>query len=237
MKLHLEKDVLQSSLHSLVGLKRGTTDGEYTSFMSQSIVSLLVAGIALVGVLVTTWWNNRSADRRRREDQEAEDMRRRREDARREQERQERLVREDFDRQRRAVADFIKKLREAESTADGATREKMFANLRRFKTNKSAREELDLERVSHREEFYVKCLTALQTLELEIQHPAVMVSIKKFFAVIGAEIQAFEAKRDENWDEYVVSVSDTAALSGDLQTCLNELIAQAKKYLHVPIGK
>lgn len=64
-----------------------------------------------------------------------------------------------------------------------------------------------------------------------------IVSIKKFFAVIGAEIQAFEAKRDENWDEYVVSVRDTAALSGDLQTCLNELITQAKKYLHVPIGK
>lgn len=161
MKLHLEKGVLQSSLHSLEGLKRGTTNGEYTSFMSQSIVSLLVAGIALVGVLVTTWWNNRSADRRRREDQEAEDMRRRREDARREQERQERLEREDFARQRRAVADFIKNLREAESTADGATREKMFANLRRFKTNKRAREELDLERVSHREEFYVNCLTAL----------------------------------------------------------------------------
>jgi len=237
VKLRLEQSLVQTSLHALDVLKRGTNEGVYTSFMSQSIVSLLVAGIALVGVLVTTWWNNRSADRRRRDDQEAEDMRRRREEVRRGQERQDRLLREDFARQRRAVADFIKNLREAESTADGATRKKMFANLRRFQTNKSVREELDLVRVSHREEFYVNCLTALQTLELEIQHPAVMVSIKKFFAVIGAEIQAFEAKRDENWDDYVVSVSDTAALSADLQTCLNELIAQAKKYLHVPIGK
>lgn len=237
MRLHLGQSLIQTSGYSLGGLKPGTNHGAYTSFMSQSIVSLLVAGIALVGVLVTTWWNNRSADRRRRDDQEAEDMRRRREEERKEQERQDRLLREDFARQRRAVADFIKNLREAESTADGATRKKMFANLRRFQTNKSAREELDLERVSHREEFYVNCLTALQTLELEIQHPAVMVSIKKFFAVIGAEIQAFEAKRDENWDEYVVSVSGAAALSEDLQTCLNELITQAKKYLHVPIGQ
>lgn len=205
--------------------------------MSQNVASLLVAGIALVGVLVTTWWNNRSADRRRREDQVAEDKRRRREEARREQERKDGLLREDFARQRRAVTGFIKNLREAESTADGATRKKMFANLRRFQARESARKELDLERVSHREEFYVNCLTALQTLELEIQHPAVMVSIKKFYAVIGAEIQAFEAKRDENWDEYVVSVSSTAALSGDLQTCLNELIIQAKNYLHVPMGK
>lgn len=237
MKLRLEQSLVQTSLHALDVLKRGTNEGVYTSFMSQSIVSLLVAGIALVGVLVTTWWNNRSADRRRRDDQEAEDMRRRREEVRREQERQDRLLREDFARQRRAVADFIKNLREAESTADGATRKKMFANLRRFQTNKSAREELDLVRVSHREEFYVNCLTALQTLELEIQHPAVMVSIKKFFAVIGAEIQAFEAIRDENWDEYVVSVSSTAALSEDLQTCLNELITQAKNFLHAPIGQ
>lgn len=180
MKLRLEQSLVQTSLHALDVLKRGTNEGVYTSFMSQSIVSLLVAGIALVGVLVTTWWNNRSADRRRRDDQEAEDMRRRREEVRRGQERQDRLLREDFARQRRAVADFIKNLREAESTADGATRKKMFANLRRFQTNKSVREELDLVRVSHREEFYVNCLTALQTLELEIQHPAVMVSIKKF---------------------------------------------------------
>ena len=237
MRLHLGQSLIQTSGYSLGGLKPGTNHGEYTSFMSQSIVSLLVAGIAIVGVLVTTWWNNRSADRRRRDDQEAEDMRRRREEARREQERQDRLLREDFARQRRAVADFIKNLREAESTADGATRKKMFANLRRFQAKKSAREELDLVRVTHREEFYVDCLTALQTLELEIQHPAVMVSIQKFKTVIGAEIQAFEAKRDENWDEYVVSVSETAALSESLQTCLNELITQAKNYLHVPMGK
>ena len=127
---------------------------------SDSGVSLLVALIALGGVLVTTCWNNKAADKRRRDDQkaadqrrrddqtaedarrkadddrrervrEAEDARRERErledrqaeekrrrddqaaedarrkadDDRREQERREQLQREDWSRQRKAVAD------------------------------------------------------------------------------------------------------------------------------------
>lgn len=83
---------------------------------SQSGVSLLVAIVALVGVLVTTWWNNRAADKRRRadqvaadqrrkDDQAAEDARRKADDDRRERERREQLQREDWARQRKAVAD------------------------------------------------------------------------------------------------------------------------------------
>lgn len=44
---------------------------------SDSGASLSVAIIALIGVLVTTWWNNKAADKRRRDDQEAADQRRR----------------------------------------------------------------------------------------------------------------------------------------------------------------
>lgn len=83
---------------------------------SQSGVSLLVALVALVGVLVTTWWNNKAADKRRRadqaaadqrrkDDQAAEDARRKADDDRRERERLEQLQGEDWERQRKAVAD------------------------------------------------------------------------------------------------------------------------------------
>lgn len=68
-------------------------------------MSLLVALIALGGVLVTTWWNNKAADKRRRDDQAAEDARRKADDDRRERERREQLQREDWARQRKAVAD------------------------------------------------------------------------------------------------------------------------------------
>ena len=73
--------------------------------MSQSTASLIVSFIALTGVLVTTWWNNWAADKRRREDQLAEEARRQADVDRREQERLEQLRREDWARQRRAVAD------------------------------------------------------------------------------------------------------------------------------------
>ena len=80
---------------------------------SQSGVSLLVALIALGGVLVTTWWNNKAADKRRRDDQAAEDARRKADDDRRERERREQLQREDRARQRKAVADCIREISKA----------------------------------------------------------------------------------------------------------------------------
>ncbi|WP_406605526.1 hypothetical protein [Corynebacterium kroppenstedtii] len=80
--------------------------------MSQSTASLIVSFIALTGVLVTTWWNNWAADKRRREDQLAEEARRQADVDRREQERLEQLRREDWARQRRAVADCVAVLRD-----------------------------------------------------------------------------------------------------------------------------
>lgn len=85
---------------------------------SHSGVSLLVAVISLFGALFVTWCNNKAADkrriadqaaadRRRKEDQAAEDARRKDDDDRRERERREQLQREDWARQRRAVADLL----------------------------------------------------------------------------------------------------------------------------------
>ena len=85
---------------------------------SQNGVSLLVALVALIGVLAATWWNNKKADERRKADQDAadkrrkadqaaEEARRKADDDRRERERLEQLQREDWERQRRAVADCL----------------------------------------------------------------------------------------------------------------------------------
>ncbi|MBV7292362.1 hypothetical protein [Corynebacterium sp. TAE3-ERU16] len=85
--------------------------------MSQSVVSLLVSIIALIGVLIATGWNNKAADRRRREDQVAEDARRKADDDRRERERREQLQREDWERQRRAVADCVREITKSSKLA------------------------------------------------------------------------------------------------------------------------
>ncbi|MDN8620318.1 hypothetical protein Q0N36_06965 [Corynebacterium kefirresidentii] len=83
--------------------------------MSQSVTSLIVALIALVGVIINNWWadkrrvkDQKSADRRRKEDQADEDDRRKADNDRRERERLEQLERNERARQRQAVANCVK---------------------------------------------------------------------------------------------------------------------------------
>ena len=109
---------------------------------SQSGVSLLVALIALGGVLVTTRWNNKAADERRRDDQDAadkrrkddqaaEDARRKADDDRREREREaedarrkrERLEdRQAEDKRRQAEQNAADKRRKDDQAAEDARR-------------------------------------------------------------------------------------------------------------------
>lgn len=213
----------------------------FSWFTSQSGVSLLVALIALGGVLI----NNRAAEKRRRadqaaadqrrkDDQAAEDTRRKADDDRRERERQGALLREDYARQRKAVADCLRSIRESEARADGGTRDKLFSDLPRYQKQSKARNELDLEGVSLRENFYVECLTAVRILELEL--PALCESIARLTSTLGSEIQTLNEKRDKDWNEYVLLIRRSCALTTGMQTRLNDLIDTAKDNLHVPIS-
>ncbi|MCG7290911.1 MULTISPECIES: hypothetical protein [Corynebacterium] len=215
----------------------------FSWFTSQSGVSLLVALIALGGVLI----NNRAAEKRRRadqaaadqrrkDDQAAEDTRRKADDDRRERERQDALLREDYARQRKAVADCLRSIRESEARADGGTRDKLFSDLPRYQKQSKARNELDLEGVSLRENFYVECLTAVRILELEVTQPALCESIARLTSTLGSEIQTLNEKRDKDWNEYVLLIRRSCALTTGMQTRLNDLIDTAKDNLHVPIS-
>jgi len=99
--------------------------------MPQTFASLLVAVIALVGVLITTWWNNRAADerrtadqadadRRRKDDQAAEDARRGAEEARRERERLE--DRQAEDKRRQAEQDAADRRRKDDQASEDSRR-------------------------------------------------------------------------------------------------------------------
>ncbi len=205
--------------------------------------SLLVPLFALAGVFI----NNHAAEKRRRADQEAadqrrkddqaaEDARRKADDDRRERERQDTLLREDYARQRKAVADCVRSIRESEARADGGTREKLISDPSRYQHQSEARNELDVERVSLRENFYVECLTAVRNLELEVTHPVLLESIAKLTSTLGSEIHTLNHNRAENWNEYVQLIRSSCALTSGMQECLNDLVDTAKDNLHVPIS-
>lgn len=177
-----------------------------------------------------------AADQRRKDDQAAEDTRRKADDDRRERERQDALLREDYARQRKAVADCLRSIRESEARADGGTRDKLFSDLPRYQKQSKARNELDLEGVSLRENFYVECLTAVRILELEVTQPALCESIARLTSTLGSEIQTLNEKRDKDWNEYVLLIRRSCALTTGMQTRLNDLIDTAKDNLHVPIS-
>lgn len=205
--------------------------------------SLLVALSALAGVFISNHGAEKrrradqvAADQRRKDDQAAEDARRKADDDRRERERQDTLLREDYARQRRAVADCVRSIRESEARADGGTREKLLSDLSRYQNQSGARNELDLERVSLRETFYVECLTAVRSLELEVTQPALRKSIAKLTSTLGSEILTLNQKREKDWDGYVQLIRGGCALTSGMQGCLNDLIDTAKNNLHVPIS-
>lgn len=154
-------------------------------------MSLLVALVALFGVLVTTWWNNREADKRRRadqatadqrrkDDQAAEDARRKADDDRRERERLEQLRREDRARQRKAVADCVSGI---------------FSEMRRtgteileYQLTDTADKGAILEKwCIAQETFYWTATTYLNACDLEITEPMVADEIENVWKAVEVE--------------------------------------------------
>ncbi|WP_290223302.1 hypothetical protein [Corynebacterium confusum] len=151
---------------------------------SQSGVSLLVALIALGGVLI----NNRAAEKRRRADQEAadqrrkddqaaEDARRKADDDRRERERRAQLQREDWERQRRAVADCISGIFTASKRVQDAVTQ--------FRRERIASTELVLvEKATALSQFYLEAETLLNRCDLEVTQPHVSEQITNVWVCI-----------------------------------------------------
>ncbi|MGP5620009.1 hypothetical protein [Corynebacterium casei] len=207
---------------------------------SQSGVSLLVALIALGGVLVTTWWNNKAADKRRRadqaaadqrrkDDQAAEDARRKADDDRRERERREQLQREDRARQRRAVADCVKGI---------------FSEMRRTSTevlesqlNETADKGAILKkRWIDLETFYWTATTYLNACDLEITEPMVADEIKNVWSAVEAEQKSLSTvenlvKTGSLADAYEAASRINPA-TGEIMVGLRTLTVIALLHLH-----
>lgn len=195
---------------------------------SQSGVSLLVALIALTGVLATTWWNNKATDKRRRDDQVAEDTRRRADDERRERERKEALQRDDWARQRLAVA---KCLREIMSTAQ-QVKEKVATRII-DPTPGSPLSEHNYERgkivkAIELSRFYDTAVANLELLDIEITQPDVSKQIHMLLEQMRSDDNKLKAAYSDGGQAWIDKAEKTPPLSKEATHEIQQLIMAAR---------
>ncbi|MER0082189.1 hypothetical protein ABRP84_08795 [Corynebacterium sp. KPL2861] len=201
---------------------------------SQSGVSLLVAVITLVGVLVTTWWNNKAADKRRRadqatadqrrkDDQAAEDARRKADDDRRERERLEQLQREDWARQRKAVAECTGSIfTAAQSVHDTIIQVQRDNSMMPF-NRVLAEKAMALGR------FYREATALLNQCDLEVIQPDVSNQIAKVWACIEHDQKELDGNGESRPDEaWLAVVKKLQPLSDQTLKELRELTILAR---------
>ncbi len=214
-------------------------------FTSQIGVSLLVALIALGGVLVTTWWNNRAADERRRADQTAadkrrladqaaEDARRKADDDRREQERRDQLQREDLTRQRRAVAECINVFKE-EFPELGNLRVGIPVNDPDEDGSKFRQYVVKGEQLLG---FYRAIIRGLDFADLEISNARVRTAIRNLRESTNEEYGELLNAEGEGQDPVGVIAMGTNAIGPKMEDSLRKLVDVAsQEYLDVSCNK
>lgn len=172
--------------------------------MEVAIFSLFGSFVVAGAAIWTNRSNNKAADQRRKDDQAAEDARRKADDDRRERERLEQLQREDWARQRKAVADCIRKMRETE-----AKRAAVPNNLQKLQI------------------LFEQYSVHLQDLDLEVTHPEVCKCLEEWSKTIVETDRSLRKYRSINgvkgWPEEIVVVKDV---------CPEALQRSAKAHLH-----
>lgn len=214
-------------------------------------VTLLVSFVALFGLLWTTSKNNKAADyrrlcdqtaaderrrldqaaadRRRRLDHQAEEDRRKASERAREAERREELQREDYARQRLAVASTLERIMAGaelvnENLTRGVQEDKPFEELRRAKA-------LDLYA------FLARASALLALLHMEITHPQVSKRIGRLRDEINDSHARLQAAKDRGVTEFDEHAEAMSPLD---QSALEEIVALtevARLNLLVPPGR
>ncbi|MDK4325976.1 hypothetical protein [Corynebacterium propinquum] len=186
---------------------------------------MIVAIISLVGSIMVAgaalWTNassNRAADQRRKDDQAAaderrradqatEDDRRKADDNRRERERREQLQREDYAHQRRAVTEYIRKMRAAEAERRAGPE--------------------DLEKY---QQLFERYKDYLKDLELEVTHPEVCKCLEEWLERIDEAAKRLRKFRANFGGKGLPSEDITYVI----EECPEDLQRSAKEHLHIP---
>lgn len=186
-------------------------------FWIQSSVSLLVALIALGGVI----WSNWRADKRRIADQAAEDARRKADDDRRERERRDQLQREDRERQRRAVADCIRNITKAAGLVDErSTAEYLQGGGDVERAIKIRGVELN--------RFIVEATSQLTLLDIEVTQPQVRAKIKALWKQILSDYKPLQEARNRDVDAWMYLALAMPPLSDSALKGMRELTIVAR---------
>ena len=205
----------------------------FTSWASsQSGASLLVALIALVGVLATTWWNNRAADKRRRQDQKDEYDRRKEDVELRVNERKESLWREDLARQRTAVINCIRTIKDAEIQFQKSAISKAYEDPKTLASDRFSQMLLEVNKATLFGDFFHTSMLAAEELELEVTQPQVRAWVTRLSERIQNEYNEFVTQNALGAEAWLKWTSERPAISVTVQTYMNGLAASAFEHLH-----
>lgn len=198
---------------------------------SQSGVSLLVALIALGGVLMNNHAAEKrrradqaAADQRRKDDQKAEDERRRAGDERRERERREQLQREDWERQRRAVANCVREITKSADLVSERASAALFdesGNLEHAKLVKAT----EITR------FKLEATAQLTLLDIEVTQPHVGAQIEALWEQIVSDYQPLLKARNHGGQAWINQAMEMQPLSDAALSKIRGLTVMARLYL------
>lgn len=198
---------------------------------SQSGVSLLVALIALGGVLMNNHAaeerrraDQAAADQRRKDDQTAEDERRKADDERRERERREQLQREDWERQRRAVVNCIREITKAADLVSERASAAFFVEGGNPEHVKSVKA-VEITR------FKVEATTQLTLLDIEVTQPHVRAQIHVLWEQIVRDYQPLLKARSRGDQAWVNQAMEMQPLSDLARRGIRALTLMARSAL------
>lgn len=189
--------------------------------------SVLVAVIALFGVLASTGWTNWEADKRRREDQRDENLRRQRE-------RDDVLTRAELVRQREAVSKCVNRVRAAYAE-EFQKQEELVHQFGEgaYKGDEIQEGNLAFSRFIAQSNRYLSAINAVEELRLEVTQPSVRRKTLQLSEQLHREGNVLHEAIDAgSWLEG----STLNSLTPEVANALDQLVDAAFQHLHVQQG-
>lgn len=192
--------------------------------MTESIISLIGSTLVALGALCGVFVNNKKADERRKKDQQAENGRRKDEDERRDQERREQLRREDWARQRKAVAECVAVFRDEFPelgnlyvSIENDTEVADSAFLRYMAKGKQLLA------------FYRKIVRSLNVATIEVSNPRVKRALDQLMKATRKDYaELIDAERNSEGEVGIVAM-ETNAIGPTMEKALSNLIEVANQ--------
>ena len=72
----------------------------------------------------------------------------------------------------------------------------------------------------------------MQELEIEVTDPEVSMYVLKLANCLESEIHTFGEYRDTDFPEFLERYGEVSGLTTDMQKCINDVLASARKNLH-----